>query len=269
VKEPLRSVSVDAVPSFESEVPLLAVDIPEKYAGQGRQRRKILDSIRFTVSCGAFISVVGPSGCGKTTLLRCIAGLDPDYTGRLTLDGRTIRGPSLDRGVVFQEHRLFPWMDVRSNIAFAARRRQPEVDRRVDALLDLVGLTGFERLWPKQLSGGMAQRVALARALLNVPQLLLLDEPLGALDNFTRERMQAELQRIVRLEHVTALLVTHDIDEAITLGDQVLVMASDPGRIACTIDVHLDRPKDRNSPAFVALRARIEGLLSVTDPKAA
>ncbi len=156
-------------------------------------------------------------------------------------------------------------MDVRTNIAFAADRERANLQRRVQELVDLVGLSGFERLWPKQLSGGMAQRVALARALLNVPQLLLLDEPLAALDNFTRARMQAQLRQAVEREHVTALLVTHDIDEAITLTEQVLVMASNPGRIARTINVNLPFPRNRNNAAFVRLRAEIDHLLSASE----
>lgn len=242
-------------------MPLLSVAIAEKVVGGGKHRRVILDQIRFTVSLGSFVSVVGPSGCGKTTLLRCIAGLDVEFAGQITIQGRQVRGPGLDRGVVFQEPRLFPWMDVRANIAFAAvDRKQANLTRRVQELVDVVGLSGFERLWPKQLSGGMAQRVALARALLNVPKVLLLDEPLGALDHFTRARMQSELRQVVERENVTALLVTHDIDEAITLSKQVLVMASNPGRIARTVDIELPYPRDRNSPAFVRLRAEIDHL---------
>jgi sulfonate transport system ATP-binding protein len=241
--------------------PLLEVAIAEKLAGSGAGRRKILDRIEFTVAPASFVAVVGPSGCGKTTLLRCIAGLDVDFDGRIAVQGRPVRGPGLDRGVVFQESRLLPWMDVRANIAFAAERPSTDLSRRVQQLVNLVGLAGFERHWPKQLSGGMAQRVSLARALLNVPQLLLLDEPLGALDNFTRARMQSELRRIVQRERVTALLVTHDIDEALLLSDRILVMASNPGRIASVIDVEFGHPRDRNDPGFVRLRAEIERLL--------
>ena len=154
LRQPARSTS------------LLSVVIDEKMVGSGKHRRQILDQIRFTVVKGSFVSVVGPSGCGKTTLLRCIAGLDVEFAGLIAIQGRQVRGPGLDRGVVFQEPRLFPWMDVRTNIAFAAvERKQANLTLRVQELVDLVGLSGFERLWPKQLSGGMAQRVALARAL--------------------------------------------------------------------------------------------------------
>ena len=222
--------------------------------------QRVLDRIEFTVPAGEFVSMVGPSGCGKTTLLRCIAGLDTDYEGTIHVAGQLVRGPGLDRGVVFQEPRLFPWMAVEDNVAFAGTHNTQRT--RVKDLLSLVGLSNAERRWPKQLSGGMAQRVALARALVNLPQLLLLDEPFGALDNFTRARMQAELYQVVQREGVTALLVTHDIDEALILSGRVLVMASDPGRIAHTIEVQLDRPRDRNSSAFIALRAEIEGILS-------
>jgi len=242
---------------------LLSIDLKGKtFAARDRSQR-VLDRIRFSVPAGEFVSVVGPSGCGKTTLLRCIAGLDTDYEGTIRVAGRLVRGPGLDRGVVFQEPRLFPWMAVEDNVAFAGNRNTQRT--RVKDLLSLVGLSNAEQRWPKQLSGGMAQRVSLARALVNLPQLLLLDEPFGALDNFTRARMQAELYRVVQREGVTALLVTHDIDEALILSDRVLMMASDPGRIARTIDVPVNRPRDRNSTAFIALSAEIEGILSTKD----
>jgi sulfonate transport system ATP-binding protein len=180
---------------------LLSVAIKGK-TFKGRDRTQhVLDRIDFTVRAGNFVSVVGPSGCGKTTLLRCIAGLDTEYVGVIQLRGRSIHGPGLDRGVVFQEPRLFPWIPVEENVAFAGTGRRDR-DRVLD-LLSLVGLSKARRRWPKQLSGGMAQRVALARALVNLPELLLLDEPFGALDNFTRARMQAELHRVVEREHVT------------------------------------------------------------------
>jgi sulfonate transport system ATP-binding protein len=243
--------------------PLVSIVLERKTFFARDRSQLVLDRIEFSLPAGEFVSVVGPSGCGKTTLLRCIAGLDTDYEGSIHVAGRLVRGPGLDRGVVFQEPRLFPWMAVEENVAFAGDRNTQR--SRVKELLSLVGLSNAEQRWPKQLSGGMAQRVALARALVNLPQLLLLDEPFGALDNFTRARMQAELHQILQREGVTALLVTHDIDEALILSDRVLVMASDPGRIARTIEVKTDRPRDRNDVAFIALRAEIEGILSTKD----
>jgi sulfonate transport system ATP-binding protein len=255
----LAEATAPASQSLE-ETPLLSVDIAGKSFTARDRSHRVLDRIGFSVAAGAFVSIVGPSGCGKTTLLRCIAGLDVAYEGTIRLGGKLVRGPGLDRGVVFQEPRLFPWMVVEENVAFARSRGIER--RRVKDLLELVGLVETEHRWPKQLSGGMAQRVALARALVNLPELLLLDEPFGALDNFTRARMQAELYHVVQRQGVTALLVTHDIDEAVILSDEVLVMAADPGRIARRIKVDLPRPRDRNHGGFVALRAEIEAILA-------
>jgi sulfonate transport system ATP-binding protein len=241
---------------------LLSAEIEGKtFSGRDRAQH-VLDRIAFTVAAGAFVSIVGPSGCGKTTLLRCVAGLDTDYRGSIRISGRPIHGPGLDRGVVFQEPRLLPWMTVEQNVAFACEGRADQT--RVRELLALVSLEKARRRWPKQLSGGMSQRVALARAMVNLPELLLLDEPFGALDNFTRARMQAELYRIVQQKGVTALLVTHDIDEALILSDQILVMAANPGRIARMVPVDLVRPRNRNDTGFITLRGEIEAVLSAS-----
>jgi ABC-type nitrate/sulfonate/bicarbonate transport system ATPase subunit len=240
---------------------VLEVRIRERAARVGDALVRILGAIDFDVAEGRFVSLVGPSGCGKTTLLRCIAGLDVEYEGEIRVDGAVARAPGLDRGVVFQEPRLLPWASVRSNVAFAISRGHAHED--VDALIDLVGLTGFERHRLGQLSGGMAQRVALARALVNVPRILLMDEPFAALDDFMRTRMQRELRRIVTREQVATLLVTHDIDEAIVLSDEILVMGTRPGTIAERIEVGLDHPRDPTSPEAVALRTQVQRLLSV------
>ena len=217
-----------------------------------------LRDIELTVPGGSIVSIVGASGCGKSTLLRIIAGLETTYDGRAELDGRPIRGPGRDRGVVFQEHRLLPWLTVHQNIAFGlAGQSVPEVRQRVAEHLELVGLAGFADAYPHQLSGGMAQRVAIARALANQPQVLLLDEPFGALDALTRIQMQQEILRIWQIERTTMILVTHDIDEAVFLGDEVLVMSARPGTIRTRIPVPLDRPRDRSSPEFIAIRRQI------------
>jgi ABC-type nitrate/sulfonate/bicarbonate transport system ATPase subunit len=173
----------------------------------------VLEDINLKVQTGEFVSIVGSSGCGKTTLLRIILGLETGYEGEAVLNGKKITGPSAKRGVVFQEHRLLPWLDIRENVAFGLinNKNKQEKIELVDKYLQLVGLTGFDRVYPSQLSGGMAQRAAIARALINKPEILLLDEPLGALDALTRMYMQKELQRIWEKEKLTTIMVTHDI----------------------------------------------------------
>jgi sulfonate transport system ATP-binding protein len=221
---------------------------------------RALDDIDLTVPKGSFTSIVGASGCGKSTLLRIIAGLEEDFSGDVSLSGRPIAGPGRDRGVVFQEHRLLPWLTVEQNVAFAlAGLPKAQADDLVRQHLDLVGLGAFVKAYPGQLSGGMAQRVAIARALVNRPQILLLDEPFGALDAMTRIVMQQEILRIWEAEHITMILVTHDIDEAIFLGDQVVTMSARPGRITSVLPVSLPRPRDRSSPHFIELRKHIFG----------
>lgn len=219
-----------------------------------------LDGIDLSVAKGSFTSIVGASGCGKSTLLRIVAGLERQSAGHVHLEGRPIAGPGRDRGMVFQEHRLLPWLTVEQNVAFALTGLHPlEIAERVAHHLDLVGLTGFAQAHPHQLSGGMAQRVAIARALVNQPQVLLLDEPFGALDAMTRIVMQQEILRIWQAERTTMILVTHDIDEAVFLGDQVVVMSARPGTVKTIVPVPLDRPRDRSSPEFITIRKRIFG----------
>jgi len=229
-------------------------------------RVEALRNISFSVEEGAFVAIVGASGCGKSTLLRLILGLDTDYDGEVRLDGARVAKPGLDRGIVFQDHRLLPWLTVEGNVAAALRRSglpRPERQRLVAEHLALVGLERFARAWPAQLSGGMSQRVAIARALVNRPRFLLLDEPLGALDALTRLKLQDELARIVRHEGSTALLVTHDVDEAVFLADRVIVLAPNPGRIARVIEVELGPHRDRSAPAFLRLRDEVLETLGV------
>jgi sulfonate transport system ATP-binding protein len=217
-----------------------------------------LQDINLSIGEGEFISIVGSSGCGKSTLLRIIAGLENGYDGTVRLGDRRIAGPGLDRGMVFQEHRLLPWLTVAENIAFGLNGRAPgENERLVREQLELVGLSGFAKALPHQLSGGMAQRVAIARALVNQPRLLLLDEPFGALDALTKIQMQQEILRIWEAERTTMVLVTHDIDEAIYLGDRVVVMSSRPGTVKKILPVQLPRPRDRSSFEFVQIRREI------------
>lgn len=219
-----------------------------------------LDDVTLSIRRGEFISLLGPSGCGKTTLLRMLAGLDHPDTGIIAIDGAPITGPSLKRGIVFQDHRLFPWLGVRGNILLALHKSPLDRDGRSKAsqdLIDLVGLRGFEDARPHQLSGGMAQRAAIARSLAPRPDILLLDEPLGALDSLTRTRLQGELLRIWKHEGSTMVMVTHDIDEAITLSDRIVVMEPRPGRIKTVVDVDLDHPRDRSNREYQAIHSRI------------
>lgn len=217
-----------------------------------------LKNIDIDIPAGSFLVIVGSSGCGKSTLLRIIAGLERQFEGKVTLGGRPISRPGLDRGVVFQEHRLLPWLTVEQNIRFGLSRL-PEAEKaaRTQRQLELVGLTSFAKAHPHQLSGGMAQRVAIARALANQPEILLLDEPFGALDALTKIQMQNEILRIWQAERTTMVLVTHDIDEAIFLADQILVLSSRPGQVKSLHPVSLSRPRDRSSPDFMALRKTI------------
>src|SRR3954453_4511438 len=214
------------------------------------ERRLALDSTTLSLAAGELSSVVGPSGCGKSTLLRLIAGLDLPDSGELMVGAESITEPNAERGLVFQDPNLFPWLTVRRNIeaGLVARHVLHEKRHEVDEFMRLVGLESFADAYPHHLSGGMAQRVALARALINHPKVLLLDEPLGALDAFTRMRMQDEVLRLWQARKTTMVLVTHDIDEALYMSDRIAIMTPRPGRIDRIIDVPLSRPRQRNSP---------------------
>ncbi len=217
-----------------------------------------LQGIDLAIREGEFVAIVGSSGCGKSTLLRIISGLENGYSGEVRIGGKRIGGPGLDRGMIFQEHRLIPWLTVEQNVAFGLNGMgNDRRDTVVREHLELVGLAGFAKAFPHQLSGGMSQRVAIARSLVNNPQLLLLDEPFGALDAMTRIQLQQEILRIWEVERTTMVLVTHDIDEAIFLGDQVVIMSSRPGTVKKIIPVHLPRPRDRSSYDFVQIRKEI------------
>ncbi len=219
----------------------------------------VLEDIQLEVMHKEFVTILGPSGCGKTTLLRIIAGLDNSYEGAITVHGKRVDGAGLDRGLVFQESRLLPWFSVWRNVAFALPKEMSKSEklRKVMKALKLVGLSDFGRAWPYQLSGGMAKRVALARALVNLPSLLLLDEPFGALDSLTKFSMQTELERIHMQSQLTTVMVTHDVDEAIYLSDRIVILASKPGRIQHIIDVPLARPRDRASIEFARIRSSL------------
>ena len=214
--------------------------------GPGKAQVTALDGVSLEVARNQFAVIVGPSGCGKSTLLRVVAGLREVNAGRVTLDGAPIEGPSAERGMVFQSYTLFPWLTVRGNVEFGLRLKQVgrAERRRVAAdFIGMVGLAGFEDAYPDQLSGGMRQRAALARALANDPKMLLMDEPFGALDSHTRSLMQELLLAIWDRTRKTVLFVTHDVDEAILLGDVVHVMTARPGRIRRTLTIDLPRPR--------------------------
>ncbi len=217
---------------------------------------------------GEFVAIVGGSGCGKSTLLRLLVGLDRDHQGEILIDGKPLSGIGSDRGIVFQEHRLFPWLTVTQNIALGLVNdglSRAELDARVAAHVALVGLGGFEQALPHQLSGGMAQRVAIARGLVASPRILMLDEPFAALDALTRHQMEDELYRIGSARRVTTILVTHDVEEALYLADRVVVMTPRPGTIRAVVDATLPRPRDRTSLQFLELRKTVLSLLTAGD----
>lgn len=234
-------------------------DVEKTYHLRGQDLR-VLDHVHLDVRPGEFVSIVGASGCGKSTLLRLIAGLDTEFQGSIVYQGKPVTGTDLARGIVFQEHRLFPWMTVEQNVALAFTATdvpQAERDQRVRDQIAVVGLNGFEKAYPHQISGGMSQRVAIARALVLRPQLLLLDEPFGALDALTRLKLQQELERLWEHEGLTTILVTHDVEEAVFLGDRIVVMESHPGRIKRIVDVPLTRPRDRGAHEFQRIKADV------------
>lgn len=241
----------------------LVFDNVGKRFSSGREETVALDGVNLSAAPGEFVAIVGPSGCGKSTLLRLAAGLETPSTGTVALDGRPIEGTDPSRGMAFQQPTLFPWLTVEQNVSFGPRMRgdRARLTERVDALLELAGLAEFRGAYPHQLSGGMAQRVALVRTMINEPEVFLLDEPLGALDAFTRMRMQDELLGLWRQLGNTMVMVTHDVDEAIYLATTIVVMTGRPGRVKERIDVGLARPRDRASEEFLRMRGRVLRLL--------
>lgn len=247
--------------------PLLSIKKLNKSFQRDQNNLTVLDGIHLDIEQGEFISIVGSSGCGKSTLLRLIAGLDSDYQGEILLNKIPIQGTDLKRGLIFQEHRLLPWLTVSENIHLALEETglsRSEKNARVNEHIEIVGLTGFENAYPHELSGGMAQRVAIARGLVNKPDILLLDEPFGALDAMTRSHLQAELQRIWQHEKITMILVTHDIEEAVYLGDRVIVMSARPGKIKEIIPIPLAHPRHKDSESLFNFRNQALHLLDHT-----
>ena len=254
--------------SASEGAPLRILGVSKDFAAPDNPeiRTQALDGVSLSVAAGELVSIVGPSGCGKSTLLRLLAGLEPPSAGELWIGAERITAPSAERGLVFQDPNLFPWLTVRKNIqaGLVARGRLQDKHSEVDDFMRLVGLESFANAFPHHLSGGMAQRAALARALINHPKVLLLDEPLGALDAFTRMRMQDEVLHLWQTRRTTMLLVTHDIDEAIYMSDRIVIMTPRPGRIERNIDITLARPRQRNSPDFLRLRSDILEHLHLT-----
>ena len=242
-----------------------------KSFGYGPKAKQVLDSVSFDLHSGQFLALVGSSGSGKSTMMRLIAGLERPSSGEIRLDGELIRGPGADRGMVFQKYSLFPWLTAGQNVAFGMRlpgRPRAEVRERTAYFLEVVGLVESARLLPRELSGGMQQRVAIARSLAAEPKVLLLDEPFGALDLQIRESMQEFLHRLWLQTGLTALLITHDLEEALLLAQEVQIMAPRPGRIVRRVSADLDRSSLahlRVSQPFLALREELASCLRSLD----
>jgi NitT/TauT family transport system ATP-binding protein len=240
--------------------------VEKKYLAKNKTTLALAD-INIEILSNEFVSIVGPSGCGKSTLLRILGGLNDHTAGKIILNDRALDGPGADRGMVFQGYTLFPWLTVEQNIEFGLKiKKIPKPERRkiVEKYLKQVHLVKFRKSYPKELSGGMKQRVAIARALANSPEVLLMDEPFGALDPQTKSAMQLLLRQIWQVEHATVLFVTHDIEEAVFLSQRVYVMGVDPGRIIADIPVYLpyERTLDiKDDPEFILLRKEISALI--------
>ncbi len=253
-------ISSRAEGPWRSDPDAIAVhDIALTFPGKGQgEPIAVLKGINFTVKSGEFVCIVGPSGCGKTTLLNIIGGFLSPTHGEVLVEGEPVRGPDPRRIFIFQEGGVFPWLNVRENIAFGLGRcGRSERDVLIQRYIEMVGLSGFERSYPRELSGGMRQRVEIARALAADPEIIYMDEPFGALDYITRFKMRADLIRIWQEERKTILFVTHDIEEAVQLADRVLVMTRRPGTIRADVGIELPRPRDLHVPAYLQARDRI------------
>ncbi|MEX8194638.1 ABC transporter ATP-binding protein [Comamonas guangdongensis] len=251
-----RELQPSAQASITAGARIEIANVSHHFAQPGGASLPVLDHVSLQVRPGEFVALLGPSGCGKSTLLRLVAGLEPPAHGQITQDGQPIERPDPSRIVVFQDPTLFPWRTVRDNVALGLQARKVPKDQhaRVDEALALVGLSEFAASYPHQLSGGMAQRAALARALVNEPQLLILDEPLGKLDSLTRLSMQGELLKLWQRAGFSVLLVTHDVEEALFLADRVVVFSPRPARTVKELAVDLPHPRHRTQPRFVELR---------------
>lgn len=245
--------------------PKVVFDGVSKRFEKGKESLEVLDDINLTVHEGEFICLLGPSGCGKSTLLNIAGGFETADSGSVTIDGTEVRGPNPRRVFVFQEYGIFPWASVWDNVALGLRHlSMEERSTIVQRTIDMVGLSGFERSFPMELSGGMKQRVEVARALAVSPDVIYMDEPFGALDSLTRLSMRAEIIRIWQQEQKTILFVTHDVDESIQLADRIVVLSARPGKIAEIVPVTLEHPRDLGSPEYGAIKNRLYELLGVT-----
>jgi NitT/TauT family transport system ATP-binding protein len=256
--------------AVSSQSPAIVLDaVAKTFLLDGKRKVEALRAVSLHVQQGEFVALVGPSGCGKSTVLRMIAALETPSAGSVSVAGKAPAELAAAHrlGVAFQEHALLPWLDVAGNIALPFRVAGQKLDTaRVEALIDLVGLVGFERARPKQLSGGMRQRAAIARALVLRPDVLLLDEPFGALDAVTRRQMNLELQRIWLEQRISTLLVTHDVHEAVLLADRVIVMSSRPGRVQRVFTVPFERPRQPEITRTDAFHHLVDDLTMTLDP---
>lgn len=262
---PLQGVDAGQSPAREPVIVSENLTIGYKLHRE-RKLLTALKDINLTIYKGEFVCLLGPSGCGKTTFINAISGLVPPWEGSIEVDGRPVTGPGPDRGMVFQDYALMPWRTVESNVRMPfefqdLKLSKAQIDERVARYLELVELTGFEKSFPYELSGGMKQRVGIARALATEPKILLADEPFAAIDAMTREAMQSELERFVTKTRQTVVFITHSIDEAITLGDRIVVISRRPGRIKEVIDVNLPRPRFdqelKSLPEYAEIREHI------------
>jgi len=254
----INSESVHLDESFQGgEEVTVSIHEVSKYFSKQTGTVQVLENINFQLEKGDFVTVIGPSGCGKSTLLKIIAGLDSDFEGEIIIDGERITKPSKKQGFIFQEHRLFPWLTVEENIAADLSLKDKYVKDKVKEWVEIVRLDGFEKSYPKEISGGMSQRVAIARALLRDPNVLLLDEPFGALDAFTRSHLQEVLLNIWEQKKTTMIFVTHDIDEAIYLSNRIVIMSAKPGKIHKVIENNLSYPRSKTSESFQEIRKKV------------
>jgi NitT/TauT family transport system ATP-binding protein len=240
-------------------------NVTKSFSQEGNEQL-VLQDINLNVEEGEFLCIVGPSGCGKTTLLRMIAGLDFPTSGHIKEEENEISAPSRERGYVFQQYSLFPWLNVLENVTFGLELRgmeENERDKKASEYLKMVGLSQYENSYPRELSGGMKQRVAIARSLVNNPHMILMDEPFSALDVQTRHKLQEELVRIWKEEKKTVIFVTHNVDEAVFLADRVVVLSRNPGKIIKSFQIKMDRIRDRTTTQFIELKKEITGFLDV------
>lgn len=249
---------------------IMAQHIDKTYVS-GKKVTKAIEDASVDIQDNDFVCIVGPSGCGKSTLLRMLAGLDFPTAGDIIVNDKKVKGPGPDRGMVFQTYTLFPWMTVEDNIKFGLKiKKMPKKEQQeiADRYLEIIGLTKFAKAYPKELSGGMKQRVAIARALANQPEVLLMDEPFGALDPHTKSMMQLLMREIWEKEHPTVVFITHDIDEAVFLANKIYVMSARPGKIIKQVNVYLPHKRNldlKDTPEFIKLRKNINDLLYSAD----